>query len=226
MPADKGDRETFTVKIFTIMKYLFFTVMIAFATMVCAQNFEGKIIYKNSFVSKIPQLTDAQLTKLMGDRQEYYIMNSGYKSIVNGSYSQMQVFNPELNRIYHKLSSSDTLYWIDAGKENDPVVSHSVEKNKENILGYACDVLTIKTQDGMMTYYFSEKLKIDPELFKDHRYMNYGFIVSLTKALPLKVITENKQFRMVSVATEVIPQKLKESFFEIPAGTPTKISPF
>ena len=77
-----------------------------------------------------------------------------------------------------------------------------------------------------MTYYFNEKLKIDPALFKDHRYMNYGFIVSLTKALPLKVIAETKQFRMESVATEIIPQKLEKSFFAIPSGTPTKISPF
>jgi hypothetical protein len=201
-------------------------VLIAFTTKASAQNFEGKIVYKNSFVSRIPQLTDAQLTTLMGDRQEYYILNSDYKSTVNGSYSQMQLFNHQENRIYHKLSSSDTLYWIDAGKENDPVVSHTIERMKENILGYSCDVLTIKTQDGTMTYYFNEKLKIDPVLFKDHRYMNYGFIVSLTKALPLKVIAETKQFRMESVATEVIPQKLEKSFFGIPAGTPTKISPF
>jgi hypothetical protein len=208
------------------MKNLLIVLLIALYANVQAQNFEGKIVYKNSLVSKIPQLTDAQLTGLMGDRQEYYIKNANYKSVLNGTYSQMQVFKPGENRIYHKLSLSDTLYWIDAGKENDPVISHSVERQKETILGYLCDVIHIQTQNGTISYYFNEKLKIDPELFKDHRYMNYGFIVQLAKALPLKAVTETKQFTMVSTATEITPEKLEDSFFAIPSGTPTKVSPF
>jgi hypothetical protein len=208
------------------MRNLLITLLIALYANVQAQNFEGKIVYKNSFVSKIPQLTDAQFTGLAGDRQEFYFRTGNYKSVTNGTYSQMQVFKHGENRIYHKLSQSDTLYWIDAGKENDPVLSHSVERQKETILGYPCDVIHIQTQNGTISYYFNEKLKIDPELFKDHRYMNYGFIVQLAKALPLKTVTETTTFTMVSTAMEIAPAKLDESFFAIPPGTPTKVSPF
>jgi hypothetical protein len=38
-----------------------------------AQNFEGKITYSNSYKSKIPNLSDDQLSSIMGTTQEYYI---------------------------------------------------------------------------------------------------------------------------------------------------------
>lgn len=207
------------------MRYLIL-LLVCLGTYAQSQTFEGKIVYRNSYISKIPQLSDAQFTTLMGDKQEYFIKGADYKSVLNGTYSQMQIYNHDENKIYHKLSLSDTLYWIDAGKENDPVVSHVVEKKKETILGYVCDVITIKTKDGSIAYYFNEKLGVDPLAFQNHHYMDFDFIMKHTKALPLKAITETKQFRMESVAIEIVPQKLEKSLFVIPPGTPTKVSPF
>jgi hypothetical protein len=64
-----------------------------------AQGFEGKIIYQNSFKSKVPNVSDQQLSSVIGSRQEYYIKKGNYKSITNGTYIQWQIYINKDNRL-------------------------------------------------------------------------------------------------------------------------------
>ncbi len=182
-----------------------------------SQNFEGKILYKNIFVSKLPNVTTEKFTKLIGSEQEYYIKDGKYLSITNGLLTPVQLYKNSTNRIYTKTGSSDTVFCIDASLEKNNIIESKIEETKEVILGYKCKMLTIKTSNNTnYIYYFSEKLKINPESFKNHNYSHWYSYLTISKAIPLKTILENKQFKMVSEAVKVESQKLQDSKFEMP----------
>lgn len=202
---------------------LIITVLI---TGVCnAQNFEGKITYQNDYTSKIPNATSEQFNAMMGTTQEYYIKGNKYKSATNGSFSQWQLYVPTENRLYSKMAVSDTLLWSDGNSNPDEAVSYEIQKNQGEILGYKCDALVVKTKTGTATYYFSKKIKIDPELYKNHQYGNWALVIEQTKSLPLKIEMETPQFRLVSTAVDIKEMEIEESVFALPE-VPTKKSPY
>ncbi len=49
---------------------LFFLLINLF---VKAQNFEGKVLYRNTFVSKLPNISEEKFKKLIGSEQLYVI---------------------------------------------------------------------------------------------------------------------------------------------------------
>lgn len=187
-----------------------------------SQYFEGKVVYNNSFESKMKGVTDAQLTSLVGSKQEYYIKDGHYKSIMNGQAIVMQMYDWVSNRIYNKTPNSDTLYWFNASINTDNLISHEINNNVETILGNTCNVLIIKTKSGTANFYFSEKYKLDSNKFSKHDYGNWAFFIKKAGALPLKIIVENDSFKMTSTAVEITPTKLKEDFFAIDAKAPIK----
>ena len=97
------------------MKKLFFIIGILFLQAAAiAQPFEGKIIYENKYKSKLPNVTDEQLTAMMGSKQDYFVKAGNYKIATNGSYFQWQIYVNKDNKLYNKMTSSESLYWIDA----------------------------------------------------------------------------------------------------------------
>jgi hypothetical protein len=200
-------------------------VSVVWTSCLVAQPFEGTITYKNTYFSKIPSFSDQQLTSVMGDRQEYYLKGGNYKSVTNGTYSNLQIYKASDNKLYHQLGISDTLYWIDGAKENDPIKKHQISKSEETVLGVKCDVLTIETATGTASFYFNPKYAVDPDLFKNHNYVNWNFVMEQIKAVPLKFEIETPQFRLISIATEIKPQKLDDKVFDLPSA-PLKMSTF
>ena len=47
-------------------KTIIFLFVTLFAITAFGQNFEGEIVYKNNYKSKMPNVTDEQLTNMMG----------------------------------------------------------------------------------------------------------------------------------------------------------------
>jgi len=74
-------------------------LVLVFSTSAYAQAFEGKIIYQNSYVSKMSNISNEQLSSALGTRQEYYIKGSSYRSISNG-LAELTLYMPTENRIY------------------------------------------------------------------------------------------------------------------------------
>lgn len=144
---------------------------------------------------------------------------------MNGSLSQWQLYVPSENRLYSKMAMSDTLLWSDGNNNPDEALNYEILKNQDEILGYKCNVLIVKTKTGNATYYFTKKIKIDPELYKDHQYGNWALITSQTKSLPLKIEMDTPQFKMVSTAIEVKEMDIEDSFFGLPVA-PIKKSPY
>jgi hypothetical protein len=201
-------------------------VVVLFTVASFGQNFEGKIVYKNSYKSKIPNVTDAQFTTMMGTLQDYFIKDGNYKSVTNGSFLQWQLFVNRDNRLYNKMASSETILWNDAAINADEVISAEINKGAIEILGYQCDELILTCKSGIQKYYFNIKLAVNSQLFNNHKFGNWYEFLSRTNSLPLKMIVDNNQYTIESTATEVKEMKLEDSFFELPIGVKTMKSPY
>src|SRR5688572_13682116 len=154
-------------------KTITFLIAAFFSLVSFGQNFEGKIVYKNSYTSKMPGLTDEQFTSMMGTTQEYYIKDGDYKSVVNGSLLQWQLYVNKDNKLYTKMSNSETLLWNDALINTDEVLKSEINKETIEILGYKCDELILTCKTGTQKYYFNSKLPVDVKKFENHKFGNF-----------------------------------------------------
>lgn len=190
------------------------------------QNFEGKIIYQNSYKSKLPNMTSEQFTSMMGTKQEYYIKGGNYKSVTDGTFMQWQIYINKDNKLYNKMSNSEAALWNDGNENSDSILKTQINKGKTEILGYKCDELILTCKSGTETYYFNSKLGVDAQLFVKHKYGNWYDYLKQAKALPLKMIVDNAQFSMESVAKEIKPVKLDDKEFMLPGNIKTAKSPY
>ncbi len=207
-------------------KTITFLLAALFAITSFGQAFEGKIVYKNTYKSKMPNVTDEQLTAMMGSTQEYFIKNGDYKSVTNGSFFQWQLYVNKDNKLYNKMANAETLLWNDGAINPDEILDATVARNVTEILGYKCDELILTCKSGIQKYYFNNKLSVDTKLFVNHKFGNWYDFLSKSNSLPLKSIVDNRQFTLESLATEVKEMKLDKTLFELPANAKTMKSPY
>ena len=208
------------------MRIFSFLLMMGFTSLsLSAQNFEGEIVYQNVYQSKIAGLSDEKFTTLMGTEQDYFIKGANYKSVMNGTLAQWQLYVPGENKLYTKMSNSDSAFWDDAAINPDSVISFSLNKAAVKILGYTCDELILNCKGGTQKYYFNTALGIDPAKYMKHKYGNWYDYVLNSKSVPLKMEIDNAQFVMVSVAVEIKPSTLDNSIFQLPPGIQTFKNP-
>jgi hypothetical protein len=206
-------------------------IMIFFASLlVCftsfGQSFQGTIVYKNSYKSKVPNLNDEKFTAIMGDTQRYYIKGGSYKSVMNGQLVQWQLYSNKDNKLYNKMSNTETLSWNDGGTNPDEVLDAKVNKAATEILGYLCDELILTCKSGIQKYYYSSKFSVDPAVYVRHKFGNWYEFISRSKSLPLKSVIDNAQYTIVTVATSIQETRLDETLFELPANVKTMKSPY
>lgn len=207
------------------MKKIITIIFAVLTTMtVFGQSFEGKIFYTNTYKSNNPKMTDQQWTSMMGSTQEYLIKGGDYKSIANGTLVQWQLYINKDNKLYNKMSNSETAFWNDASVQGDEILKTEVNKGATEILGYKCDEVILTCKSGVQKYYFNSKLSVDTKLFANHKFGNWFDYLSKSNSLPLKSVIETAQFTIESIATEVKPMKLDTKTFELPAGIKTEKS--
>ncbi len=207
-------------------KILTISLTILTVATVSGQTFEGKITYKNSFESKLPNMKDEQFNSMMGTKMDYYIKGGDYKSVTNGTFSQWQLYIGKDNKLYNKMSNSETILWNDGSLNADSIIKVQLNKGVTEILGYKCDELILTCKSGTQKYYFNSKLAVDTKLYTNHKYGNWYDYLKKANSLPLKMIINNQQFTMESVATEVKPMKLDDNEFKLPENTKTEKSPY
>ncbi|HEY9195573.1 MAG TPA: hypothetical protein VIM77_04885, partial [Mucilaginibacter sp.] len=188
--------------------------------------FEGKIIYSNTIKSKVPNISDEQFTTMMGSIQNYYVKGGDYRSELNGTLLQWQLYINKDNKLYTKMSNSTAALWNDGAANADDVISSEVHSGVTEILGYKCDELVVTCKSGVQKYYYTAKLPVDSKLYASHKFGNWGFIMSKTNAVPLKILIDNAQFSMESTATEIKPGKLDAALFTLPAGVTLQKNPY
>lgn len=164
---------------------LFFIITAVTTITTFGQNFEGKIIYSDTYKSKNPQVTDQQWNSMMGSTQEYLIKGGNYKSIVNGTLVQWQLYVNKDNKLYNKMSNSETAFWNDGSVQGDEVLKVELNKNATEVLRYKCDEVTLTCKSGVQKYYFNSKLSVDTKLFAGHKFGNWFDYLSKSNSLPL-----------------------------------------
>jgi len=208
----------------SIFRIFFFLTI---SSVVCpGQSFEGKVTYETAYKSKIPNVTDALYTEMMGKSQEYNLKNGNYRTTSNGTFLQWQLYLNKDNKLYTKFSNSASVLWNDGAVNPDSVLKTEFNKEIIDILGYKCDELILTCRSGIQKYYFNSKLKIDPKLFENHKFGNWYQYLSHSQAVPLKMILDNVQFSVVIVATAIQPQKIDDQLFLLPADAKLEKSPF
>lgn len=209
------------------MKITFLIILsLVISLAVLGQPFEGEIIYTNSYASKNPKMTDEQWTSMMGSTQKYLIKGGNYKSTMNGTLVQWQLYNSKENKLYFKMSNSETALWNDANVQGDEVLKTEINRNVTEVLGFKCDEIIMTCKSGVQKYYFSSKFAVDTKLYTNHKLGNWYDYISKSNALPLKSVIETAQFTIVSTATEVKPKMVDNMEFELPTGIKTEKSPY
>lgn len=198
------------------MKNILRILLICLSGILYSQNFKGEIVYSNTYESKVAQLSNNQLNIMLGTTQNYFTQNGNYKSISNGKLILWQLYINKENKLYNKMGNSETVYWNDCSVQGDEVLKAEVNKNAATILGKTCDEVILICKNGIQKYYFNSSLRVDPDLFKNHKFGNWYDYISKAKAFPLKIIVENQQFKMVSIATKIDNKEVPDSFFDLP----------
>jgi len=207
-----------------LIKVSLFFIFVSTATF--AQSFEGKLTYQNSFKSKMPNVTDELFTEMMGKSWEYSMKGASYHTACNGTLLQWQLYLPKENKLYSKFSNSPAILWNDGAVNADSVIKTELNKNALEILGNSCDELILTCKSGVQKYYFSSKYKVDPALFQNHKFGNWYTYISQAKAMPLKIVIDNAQFTLESIATAVKKERVNEQLFTLPADAKLEKSPF
>jgi len=191
-----------------------------------AQDFEGKVVYSNTYTSKVPNIPNQQFNAMMGSTQEYIIKEGNYKSTMNGTFVQWQLYINKDNKLYNKIATTTSILWNDGAINNDEVIKVEVNKNVTEVLGRKCDELILTCKSGVQKYYFSTDLKVNPKLFENHKFGNWNEIMAKTNSLPLRIVMETQQFGLECNAVEILPMKLDSKLFELPAGSKLEKSPY
>ena len=206
------------------------SLSILLLTFICftanAQFFEGTVTYRNTYKTRIAGVTDDQFSTMMGGIQYYYIKGGDYRSEMNGTLMQWQLYNNKDNKIYTKMANSTSAMFNEGSVNNDEVVSAVIRKDAETVMGYKCDELIITTKKSVQKYYYTSKLPVNGKLFVNHKFGNWDVYMQNANAVPLKIIMETPQFSMESLASEVKATKLEDSLFTLPVGMQVTKSPY
>lgn len=201
-------------------------LFLVFATTMVHAQFEGEIVYKNKYQSKLPAVSDDQLTAMLGTETQYYIKGGNYKTVTNGSMLQWQIYVNKDNKLYNKFAMSESLLWNDCSTDKDGNVKTEIKRKVVTILGYECDEITLTGEKMRQKHYYNSKLKIDAKAFEKNKLYSFDKYAELTHAVPLKSIIELDQLTLESEAVEIKPMKLDDKLFVLPEGVETAPSPY
>lgn len=207
-------------------KTIIFSLLTFLNVLVFGQTFEGKIVYKNTYTSKTPNVSSAYWEKIMGTEQVYFIKKGNYKSEMNGSAIMWQLYIQRENKLYNKIANLDGILWNDCAENSDEVLKVELNKGVTEVLGYKCDELILTCKSGIQKYYFNKKIGADVQLFINHKYGNWYDFLSKSNALPLKIIVHNDKFSLESVAIELKKMSLEDTIFDLPQNVKLIKSPY
>lgn len=183
------------------MKILFRVILLTvymnsvFSQLTTAE-FEGRIYYTNSFKIKQRVIDSIDVLKSFGSSSIYTYKGGKFLWTSEGSQLQYELYNSSLGFLVDKYEGDDTLHKIDIFNKGDSLVSYQIIENVETICGYKCNAIKVilqSTADSTImqrTIFYSSQLYINPEYFKDYKSYANNKIYPLTKAIPLKIVTE------------------------------------
>ncbi|NUY82734.1 hypothetical protein HUK80_17660 [Flavobacterium sp. MAH-1] len=179
------------------------------------QQFEGIIVFQNSYQSKIKNQSNEHLAQLFGSTHTYQIKNERYKLSSNGELLQWQIYQPQENKLFTKLAVGDKLGIIELDKETEKVKSVQVNRKAVKILDYLCDEFVVQCKSSVQKYFIDSSLNINPEIFKNSKF-NYQLAFLLkNQILPIKMVIEDGISICESIAIELKGETIDEKIFDV-----------
>lgn len=152
--------------------------------------------------------------QMLGTEQEYFISGANYKSVLNGNMVKEQLYLGAENKLYSVMANKPEPQIIDASNASEEVTGSEVTKSKDKIVGVKCKKLVVQTNKGSTTYWFSPKYAVDPALYQGHKFGGWYYMLSQTKAVPLKIVMETPQFVLTSEAISIEEMDLRKDMFQ------------
>ncbi|WP_299623490.1 hypothetical protein [uncultured Tenacibaculum sp.] len=192
--------------------FLFLTVNILFAQ----DDFEGILKFKIDFKDKTGKMPDDEIKYIMGTKQTYYLKGKKYRSSLNGAF-KLTAYHEGKDTLFTKMAISDKLMYSLTNKEQEKILSHKFEKTDLKILNYECKLLVVKTNKGIHKYYYSPKLRTNPEYYKTHKSGLWHFFAEKTNgAISIKAIGDLEDSYSCIELISVEKKSLNDDFFVKP----------
>lgn len=196
-------------------------------TVSTGQDFEGWITYKIEALNPNPELIpdsawQQAIEVQFGARghmlQKYYYKKGQYTSeITIGDMTGFQTYNAKDKLLYSWETGSDTAITVDSRRNMDALTGISDHDAVDTILGIPCRSVIVKTAMGETTLWFnSDHLRMDPGLYKGHKYGNWEEILKRTGCLPLKMETKGGMSHLVQTAIGYKEEPVGDKQFAIP----------
>lgn len=207
------------------MKKVFLSLLgVLLVARVLAQEpvFEGRILYKNTFLLPNGQDVTTAVAKTLGAEQDYYINARHYKSLMNGQAMRMQLYRSDENA-YYSVDGNQNAQRYDGSMQTSKVVSIEKLPGAFAVLGRPCKGLVVTTTSGKTTYYYDETLRVNVQPFTQHTFGNWSeYLAASGGCLPLSFSIETPQYTWKSEAVKVEAMKLDDAFFALPDGVTVK----
>ena len=194
------------------MKTTFFILISIILTPCFGQQFEGKIIYQNSYKSK-SETPSEYLNQLFGKTHTYQIKNGNYKLESDGKLLQWQIYIMQEDKLFSKLAASKKVGIKDLSKEFDKVKNVKVKRQFTVILNHTCDEFIVRCKNSTQKYYMDSSLTVSPEVFKTSTFNHRFSFLSKNQIFPLKMIIEDETSICESTEVEMKAEKIDESIF-------------
>jgi hypothetical protein len=186
-----------------------------------SQNFEGIITYKVKYTNPNSKLIPDSIFYAESDityiEKRYYKGNK-YKFIaeINGK-REIELYDPNKNRLYTYSENDDFASWTDTTKSLDKIVDVvELDDTEIEILGLNCRIVGFQIGGGQLLFAYSNKLYLNAELYKNHKYDCWSEFLSMTNSVPLAIKISTPWNKRSMKAIEIEKIEISEVEFEVP----------
>ena len=211
------------------------SVLLLLITLACltasaqTNEFEGEVRYVHYFKYKKFVKDTGLVIRQFGNSSYYYYKKGSYVWKFNGSDLEKEFSYNSTRKVYSKMRNKDTVQIVKPSL--DTILSYSIRKNADTILGLPVDELTIVTatkadKNNKITrrIYYSSKYPILPQHASHLISFANNQVFKLTKALPLRIELETEKLPFVirMQAVRVIPRTVTPEELALPKGVKIK----
>lgn len=161
---------------------------------------------------------------LMPKQLDYSFKNEDLKLKSDASLIGEVLIKGSENNVYLIKKGEKTVYKIDLAGQNKTQTKPKVTKTNEKttIAGYTCQKYLIEQDGNNIESWATNEIKIAKPKNASAAPNVGEFFIEGVDGFPLKMVIDAKGFKMTMTATEVKPEKLNASEFELPSGFAVK----
>ncbi|MEL6918537.1 MAG: hypothetical protein AAFO99_12495 [Bacteroidota bacterium] len=185
-----------------------------------AQNFSGRVVYELTVIPKAKNLnTDSIIQLNRGKISEYLITDNYYKStsFQNDKELYSYTYDNISKRMYDNYADKGYITYRDSRKANFEYYGSEIFRDSTiTVNGLECFMVKYDSDYGKSTTYYSDKIRVNYETFRDHQVGNwYNKLKEVDGCISLKTITEFETHYEIREAIEITPLNLKPSDFDL-----------